>query len=68
VGFDVKTVMQGYENRSSSSLGMTNLRERAELVGGLLQIDSAPGQGTRVQVYVPLTDEAAERLHHTLNR
>jgi signal transduction histidine kinase len=63
VGFDVKTVMRGYDDRASSSLGMTNLRERTELVNGLLQIDSAPGQGTRVQVFIPLTEEAAERLH-----
>ncbi len=62
VGFDVKTVLQSYANRASSSLGMTNLQERAELVNGLLQIDSAPGQGTKVQVYIPLTQDAAERL------
>jgi len=37
---------------------------RAELVNGLLNVDSAPGKGTRVQVYIPLTDEAADRLHH----
>jgi chemotaxis protein histidine kinase CheA len=29
-----------------------------------MHIDSAPGKGTRVQVYIPLTEEAAERLHH----
>jgi chemotaxis protein histidine kinase CheA len=43
---------------------MVNLRERTELVNGLLQIDSLPGQGTRVMVYIPLTEEAADRLHH----
>jgi nitrate/nitrite-specific signal transduction histidine kinase len=43
---------------------MVNLRERSELVNGLLQIDSAPGQGTKVLVYIPLTEEAADRLHH----
>jgi len=64
LGFDVKAVMQGYEKRASSSLGMVNLRERAELVNGLLQIDSEPGKGTKVQVYIPLTEDAADRLHH----
>ncbi|MEW6401814.1 MAG: GAF domain-containing sensor histidine kinase [Chloroflexota bacterium] len=64
VGFDVKSVIQAYDKRSSSSLGMVNLRERTELVNGLLQIDSLPGQGTRVMVYIPLTEEAADRLHH----
>ncbi len=64
VGFDVKAVTEAYDKRASSSLGMVNLRERAELVNGLFQIDSAPGKGTKVQVYIPLTEEAADRLHH----
>jgi len=64
VGFDVRAMAQSYDKRASSSLGMVNLRERAELVSGVLQIDSAPGQGTKVQVYIPLTEEATDRLHH----
>ena len=60
VGFDVNVVGSTYENRGS--LGMINLRERTDLVNGVLRIDSAPGRGTRVQVVIPLTDEAAERL------
>lgn len=68
VGFDVESVSQSYDKRSSSSLGMVNLRERSELVNGLLQIDSTPGKGTKVQVYIPLTEEAADRLHHARRR
>ena len=64
LGFDVKSVTEAYDKRASSSLGMVNLRERAELVNGLLQIDSEPGQGTKVQVYIPLSEDAADRLHH----
>jgi signal transduction histidine kinase len=64
VGFDVQAVTQNYDKRSSSSLGMVNLRERAELVNGYLQIDSKPKKGTKIQVYIPLTEEAADRLHH----
>ena len=63
-GFDVSAVTQNYDKRSSSSLGMVNLRERAELVNGLLNIESAPKKGANVQVYIPLTEEAADRLHH----
>lgn len=63
-GFDVKAITKNYEKRSSSSLGMVNLRERAELVNGLLNIESEEGIGTNVQVYIPLTEEAADRLHH----
>ncbi len=62
IGFDVKAVNTAYDKRGS--LGMVNLRERTELINGLLNIDSAPGKGTRVQVYIPLTEEAADRLHH----
>ncbi|MDI6770543.1 MAG: GAF domain-containing sensor histidine kinase [Anaerolineales bacterium] len=62
VGFDVEAVNRSYDNRGS--LGMVNLRERSELVNGLLHIQSAPGKGTRVQVYLPLTEEVADRLHH----
>jgi len=64
VGFDVKAMSQSYDKRSNSSLGMVNLRERSELVNGLLQIDSVEGKGTKVQVYIPLSEDAADRLHH----
>jgi signal transduction histidine kinase len=63
VGFDVAAVEASYDQRGS--LGMVNLRERAEMVNGVLRIDSVPGKGTRVAVIIPLTIEAAERLHHT---
>jgi signal transduction histidine kinase len=42
---------------------MVNLFERAEMVHGILNIDSALGQGTRIQVRIPMTVEAAESLH-----
>jgi len=64
VGFDMKAMAQEYLKRANSSLGMVNLRERSELVNGLLQIDSAPGKGTKVLVYIPLNEEAADRIHH----
>ncbi|GAP12324.1 signal transduction histidine kinase [Longilinea arvoryzae] len=64
VGFDPKAVGTNYERRGS--LGMVNLRERTELVEGLLNIDSAPGCGTRVQVFIPLSAQAADRLQRGL--
>jgi len=60
-GFDVKAVTKNYEKRGS--LGMVNLDERTELINGLLHIDSVPGKGTNVQVFIPFTEEAADRLH-----
>ncbi|MCJ7566293.1 MAG: histidine kinase [Anaerolineales bacterium] len=61
VGFNVEQVQANYEKRGS--LGMVNLYERAELVNGILKIDSQPGRGTRILVTIPATIEAAEKLH-----
>jgi signal transduction histidine kinase len=60
LGFDVQEVLGSYEKRGS--LGMINLRERADLINGLLRIDSTPGKGTRIQIFIPLDEEAADRL------
>jgi len=60
VGFNVGEVDAFYDKRGS--LGMVNMRERAELVNGVLHLESTEGQGTLIQVILPLTDEAAEQL------
>jgi len=60
VGFNVGSVDASYDQRGS--LGMVNMRERAELVNGLLQLESAEGKGTRIQLLVPLTEQAQNRL------
>jgi signal transduction histidine kinase len=51
LGFNVDEVMNNYETRGS--LGMLNLRERTELVGGELTIKSTPGRGTRITIFIP---------------
>lgn len=61
IGFDVAEVQSNYEKRGS--LGMVNLYERAEMVHGILRFESTRGQGTRISVRIPMTVEAAERLH-----
>jgi PAS domain S-box-containing protein len=43
------------ENRRS--LGLTSMRERVHLLHGEFDIDSAPGRGTTVLAWVPLTGE-----------
>ena len=53
-GFDVAAVQDRYDERGS--LGMINLHERTELLGGKIRIESAPGKGTRMTVIVPLKD------------
>jgi signal transduction histidine kinase len=54
-GFDVEAVEQSY--RSRGSLGMINLRERADLIGGTVNVESVQGQGTCVTLVVPISEE-----------
>ncbi len=63
-GFDLADVTSSYDKRGS--LGMINLRERAELINSVLHIDTAPGKGTQVQVVIPLTEDAIDRLQRGL--
>ena len=39
-------------------VGLVGMRERAELVGGTLTVDSEPGLGTHVRLEIPLPGEA----------
>ena len=50
-GFDAKDV------RNHATLGIRSMGGRARLVGGLFEIHSEPGKGTRIDVYVPLQQE-----------
>jgi len=42
---------------SGRGLGLLGMRERVELLGGRLQVDSSPGNGTRVLARVPLPSQ-----------
>jgi signal transduction histidine kinase len=50
-GFDVT---EATENRQG--LGLSTIRERAELLSGVFDLKSSPGNGTRIRVEVPLND------------
>jgi signal transduction histidine kinase len=52
-GFDLVKVEQSYDRRGK--LGLLNMRERAEMIGGRLSIESAPGNGTTITLNVPLS-------------
>jgi signal transduction histidine kinase len=52
-GFDPETVpLDGHR----AGIGLGSLRERAEMVGGQLNLISRPGEGTKVRIRVPLND------------
>lgn len=51
-GFNIAAVEAAYATRGS--LGLLNMRERARLIGGECRIRSEPGQGTTVELRVPL--------------
>jgi PAS domain S-box-containing protein len=52
VGFDPRG------QRARPSLGLASMRERVRLLGGELDIESAPGQGTTILAWVPLKEES----------
>ena len=45
--------------KGSKHLGLIGIREQAEMVGGELTIQSAPGQGTKIIVRMPFKDVTA---------
>jgi PAS domain S-box-containing protein len=49
LGFDPEAA------RSRSGMGLRSIAERAERIGGRLDLDTAPGQGTTVSVEAPAT-------------
>jgi signal transduction histidine kinase len=48
-GFDPSAPVGG------GAIGLKTMRERTELAGGTLTVDSAPGRGTRISAVLPLT-------------
>jgi signal transduction histidine kinase len=50
-GFDPSVV-------SGAKLGLIGMRQRAELLGGEMEISSSPGAGTCVRVVLPVSSSA----------
>lgn len=55
---------QAISQNGQGHYGLTSMRERAEQVGGRLQVTSAPGRGTHIEATVP-TGTLAERNEKT---
>ncbi|MGD8403061.1 MAG: sensor histidine kinase [Anaerolineales bacterium] len=58
VGFDLDQVRMRRTRRPS--LGLAGMRERAALLGGEVNIQSSPGQGTLVEAILPLQSTESE--------
>jgi two-component system sensor histidine kinase UhpB len=56
-GFDVARAMG--PDGSDSSVGLVGMQERVAILGGSIEIRSAPGSGTEIVVEVPVVPEAA---------
>jgi signal transduction histidine kinase len=52
VGFDISDIESHVE--STNGFGLFSIRERLDYLGGRLDIESAPGHGTRVTLVAPL--------------
>lgn len=52
---------QGFDpSVKASGMGLRNLRERTESLGGSLEVISKPGSGARIVVHIPLVASSAE--------
>ena len=51
-GFDVEAAAARAEQ--DGGFGLFSVRERLSLIGGRMEIDSAPGAGTRITVHAPV--------------
>ena len=54
----------GFDRRSAAEaghLGLPAMRERAEMMGGHVRIDTTPGLGTTVEAWLPDVPQAISR-------
>jgi signal transduction histidine kinase len=51
--FQVERVLHSKKNKR---LGLLGMRERVEMVGGSLRVESAPGKGTTIRAEIPFTN------------
>jgi signal transduction histidine kinase len=56
-GFEPQALQR--ENSQGQGLGLRGMQERAEILGGDFNLQTAPGKGTTITVRVPLPGEGA---------
>jgi signal transduction histidine kinase len=62
VGFDPQTILA-----AGASSGLSGMRERADLLGGRLTLESMPGSGARLVAELPLPHPPERRAEHDDN-
>ncbi|MBI4308507.1 MAG: PAS domain-containing sensor histidine kinase [Chloroflexi bacterium] len=58
IGFNLPLVVSDFA--ASGQLGLLGMQERAESLGGRLEVRSSPGKGTRVSASIPVADSAPQ--------
>ena len=64
-GFDVKKTTG--EAVTRKQLGLLGMQERVSLVNGTVKVESIPGEGTTLRVYIPLHIEDAIGMDNTVS-
>jgi two-component system sensor histidine kinase UhpB len=59
VGFELEYI------QNSGGMGILNMKQRAQRLGGRLEIFSSPGAGTHIKAEVPLQGHAVEPVEKT---
>lgn len=53
-GFDVNEAISA--SRQRKTIGLSSMQEQVDMLGGGIKFDSAPGKGTRVEFWLPITE------------
>jgi CheY-like chemotaxis protein/anti-sigma regulatory factor (Ser/Thr protein kinase) len=62
MGFDASSLE--HSDPESTTFGLFNVRERLTYIGGEMEIDSAPGKGTRITLTAPATEHEEAPAEH----
>jgi PAS domain S-box-containing protein len=52
---------RSYQGMGNGGFGLFSIRERLRLLSGRLEVESAPGRGTRIRMVLPLSREIAKK-------
>ncbi len=53
-GFSFYSVVWPLQREYPGHMGLHSMRERAAMLGGRLEVESSPGQGTRLVAWIPV--------------